>query len=59
MFSEQEHRRKIFTTVSILVLPLLIAEFITSCIEAVLCGLVPEHGPRFDPEPTIYLDYLK
>ncbi|MBQ0045505.1 MAG: MFS transporter [Mycoplasma sp.] len=59
MFSEQEHKRKIFTTVSILVLPILIAEFITSCIEAVLCGLVPEHGPRFDPEPTIYLDYLK
>ncbi len=59
MFSEQEHRRKIFTTVSILVLPILIAEFITSCIEAVLCGLVPEHGPRVDPPATIYLDYLK
>lgn len=59
MFSEQEHKRKIFTTVSILVLPILIAEFITSCVEAVLCGLVPEHGPRFDPPATIYLDYLK
>lgn len=59
MFSEQEHKRKIFTTVSILVLPILIAEFITSCIEAALCGMVPEHGPRFDPPATIYLDYLK
>lgn len=60
MFSEQEHKRKIFTTVSILVLPILIAEFVTSCVEAVLCGLVPEHGASADdPSPTIYLDYLK
>ncbi|MCQ3914510.1 MAG: hypothetical protein MJ201_01665 [Mycoplasmoidaceae bacterium] len=60
MFSEQEHKRKIFTTVSILVLPILIAEFVTSCVEAVLCGLVPEHGASADdPSPTIYLDYMK
>ncbi|XQP55923.1 MAG: hypothetical protein ACOQNY_00805 [Mycoplasmoidaceae bacterium] len=60
MFTEQEHHRKLFTTVSILALPPLIAEFITSCMEAVLCGLVPEHG--VDPETPdigIYLEYLK
>lgn len=60
MFSEQEHKRKIFTTVSILALPALIAEFITSSIEAVLCGLVPEHGTDpSTPDIGIYLDYLK
>lgn len=60
MFSEQEHHRKLFTTVSILALPPLIAEAITSCMEALLCGMVPEHG--LGPETadvTIYLDYLK
>lgn len=60
MFSEQEHKRKIFTTVSILALPPLIAEAITSCIEAILCGMVPEHGVGSDtPDISIYLDYLK
>ncbi len=60
MFTEQEHHRKVFTTVSILALPPLIAEFITSCIEAILCGLVPEHGlPTDTPPITIYLDKLK
>lgn len=60
MFTEQEHHRKVFTTVSILALPPLIAEFITSCAEAVLCGLVPEHGlPTDTADISIYLDYLK
>lgn len=60
MFSEQEHHRKIFTTVSILALPPLIAECITSCMEAVLCGLVPEHGVQaHTADITVYLDYLK
>lgn len=60
MFSEQEHKRKIFTTVSILALPPLIAEAITSCIEAILCGMVPEHGMGADtPDVSTYLDYLK
>ncbi|MCQ3907458.1 MAG: hypothetical protein MJ219_01555 [Mycoplasmoidaceae bacterium] len=60
MFSEQEHKRKIFATVSILALPPLIAEAITSCIEAILCGMVPEHGMGADtPDISIYLDYLK
>lgn len=60
MFTEQEHKRKLFTTVSILALPPLIAEFITSCMEAVLCGLVPEHGLPGDlVNPPIYLEYLK
>ena len=60
MFSEQEHHRKVFATVSILALPPLIAEFITSCIEAVLCGLVPEHGIEGELiDPSVYLHYLK
>lgn len=60
MFSQQEHKRKVFTTVSILALPALIAEFITSCMEAVLCSLVPEHGLPGDlVNPPIYLEYLK
>ncbi|MCQ2748232.1 MAG: hypothetical protein MJ223_03220 [Mycoplasmoidaceae bacterium] len=59
MFSHEEHHRKVFTTVSILALPPLIAEFITSCMEAILCGLVPEHGQGLEYPTTIYLDYLK
>lgn len=55
MFSEQHHHRKIFVTVSILAIPPLIAEFVTSCIEAVLCSCIPNH----DEQPTVYLDYLK
>lgn len=60
MFDEQHHKKKIFTTVSILVLPPLIAEFFTSCLESVICTCVPIHDARgtFAP-PTIYLDYLK
>lgn len=59
MFSEQHHKKKIFVTVSILALPPLIAEFITSCIEAIICAAVPEHGGQGLPPNTIYLDYLK
>ncbi|MCQ3915614.1 MAG: hypothetical protein MJ195_02625 [Mycoplasmoidaceae bacterium] len=59
MFSEQHHKKKIFVTVSILALPPLIAEFVTSAIEALICSFVPEHGePGLAPN-TIYLDYLK
>lgn len=59
MFSEQHHKKKIFVTVSILALPPLIAEFVTSAIEALICSFVPEHGEVGTPPTTIYLDYLK
>lgn len=59
MFSEQHHKKKFFVTVSILALPPLIAEFVTSALEALICSMVPEHGTD-TPLPTgIYLDYLK
>ncbi|XQP55039.1 MAG: MFS transporter [Mycoplasmoidaceae bacterium] len=63
MFTESHHKKKVFVTVSILALPPLIAEFITSALEAIVCAMVPEHGldpaqPDL-PSSTIYLDYLK
>lgn len=59
MFSEQHHKRKIFVTVSILALPPLIAEFVTSAIEAIIGASVPPHGTDGSLPTQIYLDYFK
>lgn len=58
MFSEEQHGRKIFRSVSIMAVPPLIAELFTGGVKSIICSFLSEHGDVYI-DGKVYLEVMK